>query len=73
MDFDEQFNLEHILFQERVCRTCKQKKSLIEDFYRLKNKTTVSSSYSYECKQCTIRRVTNSRKASNNSWEYPDW
>ena len=45
----------------------------MEDFYRLKNKTTVSSSYSYECKQCTIHRVSNSRKAHKNTWQYPDW
>jgi len=75
MDFDEQFNLEHILFQDRTCRTCGIKKSLIEDFYRIRRKTTVSSSYSYECKECTIKRVTESRKSKINPCQdiYPDW
>jgi hypothetical protein len=75
MDFDEQFNLEHILFQDRTCRTCGIKKSLIEDFYRIRRKTTVSSSYSYECKECTIKRVTESRKSKIKPCQdiYPDW
>ena len=29
----------------------------------------VAASYSYECKECTKKRV----KKSNNTWEYPDW
>jgi len=75
MDFDEQFNLEHILFQDRTCRTCGIKKSLIEDFYRIRRKTTVSSSYSYECKECTIKRVKESRKSKLKPCQdiYPDW
>ncbi len=33
------------------------------------------SSYSYECKVCTIRRVVENRKKSKpfEDWNYPDW
>ena len=34
------------------------------------------SSYSYECKDCTIKRIKERRKNNNNSkvdWTYPDW
>ena len=37
---------------------------------RLKN---IKSSYSYECKECTIKRVKNRKKPKMKGWEYPDW
>ena len=37
-----------------------------------KNKS-IQSSYSYECKTCTISRVKKSKKKITNKWEYPDW
>jgi hypothetical protein len=76
MDFDEQFNLGHLLFHERTCRICKVRKNLIDGFYcTRKNRGMVSSSYSYECKECTVSRIQESRKKKNqrNEWEYPDW
>ena len=38
-----------------------------------KNRTTLSS-YSYECKDCTKKRVKRTKKKKVSSkWEYPDW
>jgi len=75
MDLDDQFELEHLFLSERICRTCNIRKNLIEGFYRTKKNNMVSSSYSYECKECTIKRVKESRKTKqpNLMWEYPDW
>ena len=43
------------------------------DFYRTrKDRGPVASSYSYECKECTIKRIMDNKKC-NNMWEYPDW
>jgi len=74
MDLDKELNLEHLLFCERKCRTCGEKKDLVSDFYLIrKGKGTLPSAYSYECKECTIKRVVNTPKKDNNKWEYPDW
>ena len=46
----------------------------MEDFYLThKDRDFLPSAYSYECKECTIKRVTKSRKIDTGSWEYPDW
>ena len=76
MDLDDQIELEHILFTERKCRVCGQIKSLMDEFYLTrKNRSTFTSAYSYECKECTIKRVTKDRKSKKifMKWEYPDW
>lgn len=74
MDFEEDFELEHLLFTQRKCTSCGKVKSLMDDFYLTrKNRGTLPSAYSYECKECTIRRVSNTRKSANTYWEYPDW
>ena len=74
MDFDGQIKLGHLLLQDRKCRTCGETKNLIDGFYRTrKNRGAVASSYSYECKDCTKKRVLNSRKTDGQKWEYPDW
>lgn len=75
MDIEDQFSLEHLLFRERKCRTCGETKDLMTDFYNIrKGKKYLPSSYSYECKDCTIRRVTNRRQIKHKLvWEYPDW
>ena len=76
MDLDEQIEIEHLLFSQRVCRTCNVQKDLIDDFYVIrKNKNSLASSYSYECKECTIKRVSSNRvsKKTISKWEYPDW
>jgi hypothetical protein len=77
MDLDKQINLGHLLLTDRKCRVCGETKNLIDSFYRTrKDRGAVLSSYSYECKECTVKRVTQSRKNNNAmivNWEYPDW
>ena len=76
MDIGDQFSLEHLLFKERRCRSCDKNKNLIEDFYMTrKSKRGLPSAYSYECKDCTVKRILNSRKAKRplSDYEYPDW
>ena len=73
MNFDEQFGLEHLLFKERKCKTCGETKDLIDGFYLIRKNKSIQSSYSYECKTCTIARVKKSKKKISNRWEYPDW
>ena len=76
MDLDGQIKLGHLLLQDRKCRVCGETKNLIEGFYRTrKDRGPVASSYSYECKDCTITRIVTSRTTSGifDKWEYPDW
>ena len=76
MDFDGQIKLGHLLLQDRKCRTCGDTKNLIDGFYRTrKNRGAVASSYSYECKDCTIKRIIDTRKKQTPflDWDYPDW
>ena len=76
MEIDKQIRLGHLLLSDRKCRTCGEIKNLIDGFYRTrKNRGPVASSYSYECKECTIIRIVASRMTSNifDRWEYPDW
>ncbi len=76
MDLDGQIRLGHLLFNDRKCRVCGEMENLIDGFYRTrKDRGTVASSYSYECKECTIKRITFERKKKNThlNWEYPDW
>ena len=76
MDLDGQIKLGHLLLNDRKCRTCGQTKNLIEGFYRTrKDRGPVASSYSYECKERTVRRVVENRKKLTPfvDWNYPDW
>ena len=80
MDIEDQFSLEHLLFKERTCRTCGEIKDLMSDYYVIrKSKKYLPSSYSYECKVCTIKRITNKRQQRKEcqrevvNWQYPDW
>jgi predicted nucleic acid-binding Zn ribbon protein len=75
MDTQDQFSLEHLLFKERKCRSCGVIKDLLEDFYVIrKAKRYLPSSYSYECKDCTNKRITSNKNKKNSLvWEYPDW
>ena len=76
MELDKQINLGHLLLVDRKCRVCEETKNLIDSFYRTrKDRGAVSSSYSYECKECTIKRVVSNRMVTAvlDKWEYPDW
>ena len=76
MDIDKQLKLGHLLLTDRKCRVCKEIKNLVEDFYRTrKDRGPVASSFSYECKECTIKRVVCNKIISKvfDKWEYPDW
>jgi hypothetical protein len=76
MDLDEQINLGHILLFDRECRICGEIKNLIDDFYLTrKGRGALPSAYSYECKECTKKRVLSNKKKPTPTelWEYPDW
>ena len=76
MNLEEQYELEHLLLQERKCRTCSETKDLIDGFYLTrKNRKGFPSAYAYECKLCTIRRIMENRKRNTtfSDWLYPDW
>ena len=82
MNLDDEFNLEHLLFKQRKCRTCGVTKDLLDDYYLIrKNKKGYPSAYSYECRECTKKRVSDARKKVVDKvvtnifgrWEYPDW
>jgi hypothetical protein len=77
MNFEEELELDNLLFKERKCRTCKIKKDLLNDFYLTrKNRRGFSSAYSYECKECTVNRIIESRKKQSQKsidCQYPDW
>ena len=77
MNLSDQFSLEHLLFSERKCKKCGEVKNLLEDFYlSRKHKGSCPSSYSYECKICTIKRIKYNRQCKNSeiqNYNYPDW
>ena len=85
MDISDQVELEHLLFLERKCRVCGKVKNLMDDFYKTRKDRTLASSYSYECKDCTIKRVSKYRKEKLDKPDipynpvprikdvYPDW
>ena len=76
MELDSQIKLGHLLLSDRKCRVCGEEKNLIECFYRTrKDRGPVASSYSYECKLCTIKRIVKSRVKETpiSGWSYPDW
>jgi len=62
MELDDQLELGHLLLEERVCRVCHKKKNLIDGYYKTRKNVKLVSSYSYECKECTVKRITKSRK-----------
>ena len=76
MELDKQIKLGHLLLTERKCRTCGEYKNLIDGFYRThKERGAVASSYAYECKDCTVKRIISTRKNPINTQDcgYPDW
>ena len=76
MELDKQIKLGHLLLSDRKCRVCGDMKNLIDGFYRTrKDRGPVASSFSYECKECTAKRIlyTRKNKLPTINWEYPDW
>ena len=76
MDIESQFDLEHLWLETRTCRVCGEEKNLIDGFYLTrKDRGTLASAYSYECKVCTVRRIVETRKKQqpHTDWDYPDW
>ena len=73
MDIDFELETQHLFLIERTCVVCGKQKNLIADFYKCRPDATKISSYAYECKECTVRRVVSSRKGDDGKWEYPDW
>ena len=76
MELDKQIKLGHLLLTDRKCKVCGETKNLVESFYRTrKDRGAVASSYSYECKDCTIKRIIENRKNKTPfvDWQYPDW
>ena len=71
MDFEEEFKTGHLFLENRKCRVCGIEKGLLADFYKCRKESTLRSSYSYECKECTKTRIKS--KKANNFWQYPDW
>ena len=57
MELDDQLQLAHLLLQERKCRVCGVEKNLIDGYYKTRKNVRLASSYSYECKECTVKRV----------------
>tara|TARA_B100001250_G_scaffold306115_1_gene268005 strand:- start:406 stop:744 length:339 start_codon:yes stop_codon:yes gene_type:complete len=62
VDFEQQLDTEHLLLEDRVCRTCGVSKSLLADFYRFRKDSTLMSSYTYECRDCAAKRVKDRNK-----------
>ena len=74
MNLEDQFGLEHLLFEQRKCKICGETKELINDFYKTrKDRGNVPSAYSYECKRCSIKRVSLGRIKREKVDIYPDW
>jgi hypothetical protein len=74
MNLEDEFELEHLLLTQRKCRVCNTTKDLLDNFYLTRrDRGHLPSAYSYECKMCTIKRVSNSRIIDSTRYEYPDW
>ena len=57
MELDDQISTAHLLLETRICRVCKKQKNLLGDYYLSRKDPTKKSSYSYECKECTVKRT----------------
>ena len=75
MDIDFELETQHLFLIERTCVVCGRQKNLIADFYKCRPDATKISSYAYECKVCTIKRIVKNRKKKRvfSDWAYPDW
>ena len=67
MDLDQQVSAGQLLLETRICRVCGKEKNLVDEFYLSRKNPGLASSYSYECKECTIKRTTNYNKRNSSS------
>ena len=67
MEFDDQISTAHLLLETRICRVCKKDKNLLEDYYLSRKDPTKKSSYSYECKECTVKRTVEYNRKNSTS------
>ena len=65
MEIDDQVTTGHLLLETRTCRRCGKEKNLVDDYYLSRKDPTLPSSYSYECKECTVRRTTDYNKKNS--------
>ena len=62
MELDKQVTTGHLLLETRVCRVCGKEKNLVDEYYLSRKNPALASSYSYECKECTVKRIEQNRK-----------
>ena len=62
MDLDQQVSAGQLLLETRVCRVCGKEKNLVDEYYLSRKNPGLASSYSYECKECTVKRTTDYNK-----------
>ena len=67
MDLDQQVSAGQLLLETRVCRVCGKEKSLVDEYYLSRKNPGLASSYSYECKECTVKRTTAYNKSNSSS------
>ena len=67
MELDDQISTAHLLLETRICRVCKKQKNLLGDYYLSRKDPTKKSSYSYECKECTVKRTVEYNRVNSTS------
>ena len=65
MELDDQISTAHLLLETRRCRVCKKEKNLLDEYYLSRKDPTKKSSYSYECKECTVKRTVEYNKVNS--------
>ena len=68
MDFlNDELERQHLFLVKRECRVCGEEKNLVDEFYFVRKNPTLPSSYSNECKECTVKRTTEYNKKNSKS------
>ena len=67
MELDKQVTTGHLLLETRVCRVCGKEKNLVDEYYLSRKNPALASSYSYECKECTVKRTVEYNKEHSSS------
>ena len=67
MELDDQISTAHLLLETRRCRVCKKEKNLLDEYYLSRKDPTKKSSYSYECKECTVARTVEYNRENSTS------